>query len=113
MNEQEFLNSIENADTLEEVWEAASKAGMDKASFDAMVEAAEKGQDDEISDADLENVSGGFFGISGFLGGYYAVRAGRAIIRKIKKIRKDRYQTGYDEEIMSDNRLQGTCENKK
>ena len=107
MNEQELLNSIENADTLEEVWEAASKAGVDKASFDALVEAAEKGQDDEIGDADLENVSGG--GILTSLATVYVVSR---VIKKLKKIRKDRYQAGYDEEIMSDNRLKGTCENK-
>lgn len=112
MNEQDLLNSIENAETVEEVWDAASKAGVDRASFDALVEVAEKDPGDEISDADLENVSGGMFVIPGLLGGYYAGRAARAIYRKIKKIRKDRYQTGYDEEIMSENRLKATCENK-
>ena len=59
MNEQEFVKSIEEANTIEEVWEAASKAGMDKASFDAMVETVQKQQGDEISEVDLENVSGG------------------------------------------------------
>ena len=59
MNEQEFVKSIEEANTIEEVWEAASKAGMDKASFDAMVETVQKQQGDEISEGDLENVSGG------------------------------------------------------
>ena len=59
MNEQEFVKSIEEAKSIEEVWEVASKAGMDKASFDAMVKSMQNQQSDEISETDLEKVSGG------------------------------------------------------
>ena len=38
MNEQEFVKSIEEAQTIEEVWEVASKAGMDKASFEQLLQ---------------------------------------------------------------------------
>ena len=108
MNEQELLDSVENANTVEEVWEVVSKAGVDRASFDAMIDVADKEQDDEINETDLEDVNGGSI-IGGLIAGYLASR----IIKKVKKIRKQRYQLGYDEEIMSDNRLSGTCENKK
>lgn len=104
MNEQELMKSIEDANTIDEVWEAASKAGIDRASFDAMVEKADKEQDEEISETALESVTGG---------GYLFYRLGLYIYAKIQQIRKKRYQAGYDEEIMSDNRLRGTCENKK
>ena len=106
MNEQELMKLVEEASTEEEVWKIVSEAGMDKETIDTIMAAAET-SDDEISDADLENVSGGFLS-------YIVVGiVGVAVVRKIQKIRKQRYQLGYDEEIMSDNRLSGTCENKK
>ena len=108
MNEQELMNNIENASTMEEMWEIASQGGMDKATFDAMVEAAEKEQGDEISDAELENVSGG--SVWGVVVGFMVAKA---LYKKVKKIRNKRFQEGYDEEIMSDNRLGATCENRK
>ena len=102
MNDQELMNSIEDANTIDEVWEAAFKAGIDRASFDAMVEKADKEQE-EISETDLESVTGGS----------WLVHIGFYFYAKIQQIRQSRYQSGYDEEIMSDKRIRGTCENKK
>ena len=89
MNEQEFVKSIEEANTIEEVWEAASKAGMDKASFDAVVETVQKQQGDEISEGDLENVSGGIGGASYIIGGpmiaLITMKALKRLIRIVKK----------------------------
>lgn len=113
MNEQEILKRIEEAQTIEEVWEAASNAGVDKLSFNALVEAVDNEQNDEISETDLENVNGGFGVILGGLCVAGVASLGFYIGRQLKKIRQSRYQTGYDEEIMSDNRLGGICENKK
>ena len=59
MNEQELMKSIEDAKTIDEVWNVASKAGVDRASFDAMIQKASKEQDEEISEIDLESVAGG------------------------------------------------------
>lgn len=103
MNEQELMKSIEDAKTIDEVWNVASKAGVDRASFDAMIQKASKEQDEEISEIDLESVAGGS----------WILRIGLYIYAKIQQIRQSRYQSGYDEEIMSDNRLRATCENKK
>ena len=103
MNEQELMKSIEEAKTIDEVWDVASKAGIDRASFDAMIEKADNEQDEEISETDLESVTGGS----------WLIRIGLFIYAKLQKIRQSRYQSGYDEEIMSDKRLRGTCENKK
>ena len=104
MNEQELMKSIEDAKSIDEVWAAASKAGIDRSSFDAMIEKADSEQDEEISETDLESVNGG---------GTWLIRIGFHIIAKIQKIRQSRYQTGFDEESMSDKRLRATCENKK
>ncbi len=112
MNEQELMNNIENASTMEEVWEVASKAGMDRASFDALVEAADKDQGDEISDAELENVNGGCWSLVIGAGMYVTYKVGKKLYKKIKAFRKKREQDAFEEWIMSDNRLLGTCENK-
>ena len=108
MNEKEIVKLIENAESMEEVWKAASKAGIDRASFDAMVDSIEKNQGEEMNDSDLEKVNGGI--LLGLIGN---IALAYAVLKKVKQIRKKRYQTGYDEEIMSDNRLGGVCENRK
>ena len=61
MNEQEILNKVETAETLDEIWQAASEAGIEKEEFDQMVKEAENDTSDELTESDLEDVSGGWY----------------------------------------------------
>lgn len=100
MDEQKFAALIEKAETEEEVISLAREAGMKEEEIRALID-----KDDELQENELENVSGGVI-LSMIISHY----AGKYFLKKIKKIREDQYRRGYDSEIMSDNRLEKTCE---
>lgn len=107
MKEQELITALENAQSIEEVREIFLEAGVEENDFEALLNNSND-FDDEISEDELDDVSGGIL-LTIAAHTYISYKA----IKKIKQIRKKRYQLGYDEEIMSDSRLGGTCENKK
>ncbi len=107
MKEQELIMAMEKAETLEEVKALALEAGMEEEDFELLVN-KEDDADEEMDEKALEDVNGGIY-----LTLAVSAAVGYVAYKKIKAFRKKRYQLGYDEEIMSDNRLAGTCENKK
>lgn len=104
MNEAELQKALDEATTIEQVRKIAEEVGITAEAFEKIANEADE-TNGEIDMDDLEQVSGGSWLLAG------AGLAAAALI--IRAIRKKRYKAGYDEVIMSEKRLAGSCENKE